>query len=80
MITEQDARTNISENIQDILVALGWNPRKLVIRSGVPQNTVYRVVRGESIPDVVHLKNIADALGVTVERLLENPENFRKVG
>lgn len=87
MITDDIAKTTISHNIKEILRVLGWNVRKLVYKSGIPQNTVYCITRGVYVPNAVHLKNIADALNVTTDRLLEipeelleNPEEFKKVG
>lgn len=77
MYTEDLVCKNVSNNIQHMLSERGWDITKLVNLSKVPRNTVYRIARGDNVPSSVHLKNIADALGVSVDWLLTNSQKMR---
>lgn len=78
VITVEDAKANISANIKRILEARGMSVRALAIRTGEPQNSVYRIVRGENEPGAVMLCRIAEALDVSIDRLVAFPEKLSK--
>ena len=69
-MSDQLAKENISRNVRAILARRKWTTSELVARTGLPTNTVYRIVRGENLPNSAHLKSIADALGVRMDRLI----------
>lgn len=75
MLTDQDCRDFVAENIRRLLAARGWKPLTLANKlSGiVPQNTIYRIVRGESYGTAPMQVAIAEVLGVTVDYLLTDP-------
>ena len=84
-MTDDDARRNVSVNIARILKARGWNTLRLaetvVGDAPTTQNTIYRIVRGESYGSVPVLAAIAEALCVTVDYLISDPEvHARKRG
>jgi transcriptional regulator with XRE-family HTH domain len=76
----QTAKKVISNNIRKCLRSRGWNVRNLVLETNEPHNTVYRVCRGDNEPRVALLANIAEALRVTVDSLLDDQfsPKFRK--
>lgn len=74
MLTSEQAKANISANVQRILENRGMSALKLAKLTKEPQNTIYRIVRGENEPGVVLLSRIAEALDVSVDRLLSFPE------
>lgn len=73
MLDRKTALKNITQNVNRILKSRGWTVADLVRASREPQNTVYRIFRGENIPDAVTLANIADALDTTTDKLMETP-------
>lgn len=75
-MTPKRAKLNIAENLQRILSARGMNTLELVRLTKEPQNTIYAIVRGESEPRAAVLASIAEALGVTVDEILQNPKKI----
>ena len=73
MIDRDHAKKNIHANLVRLLAVRGWSIRDLVFASGEPHNNVYRTVRGESVPSAVTLRNLADALDVNTDTLLNPP-------
>ncbi len=80
MITEAVAKANISRNLKKILGERVMTPYALAKATGEPQNTVYRIVRGENEPGTVLLARMAEVLECTVDDLLSDPpeENRKK--
>jgi transcriptional regulator with XRE-family HTH domain len=78
MLTTKEAKANISANIRRIITARGMSVLDLAKLTEEPQNSVYRVVRGENEPGAVLLSRIAEALDVSVDRLLSFPEKSKK--
>ena len=74
VISAEDAKANISANIRRILDARGMTPYTLAKMTGKPQNSIYRLVRGENEPGAVMLAQIAEALDVSIDRLFAYPE------
>lgn len=79
VITDEAAKRNISRNIQVLLERRKISILKFSQDIGEPQNTVYRIVRGDNMPGVALLARMAEFLMVTVDDLLSDPKNFRKV-
>jgi transcriptional regulator with XRE-family HTH domain len=80
MLTIDEAKANISANVRRILKARGMTVMNLAKLTKEPQNSVYRVVRGDNEPGAVLLARIAEALDVSVDRLLSFPEKSKKSG
>jgi len=75
VLSEQDCREFFGENVRRLIAKRGWNTLRLVeeLRGSVPQNTVYRMVRGESYGTAPMQMAIAEVFGVTVDYLLTDP-------
>ena len=71
LINKTTAKKRIATNLRRMLDARHWTVADLVRESGEAHNTVYRVFRGENVPDAVTLANIADALDTSVDLLLQ---------
>ena len=65
-----ELREIIAKNICDLRTSLGLTQQKLAERLNYSDKAVSKWERGESIPDVTVLKQIADYFGVTVDFLL----------
>lgn len=79
MISDDTAKTNISENLRTLLAAREWSVLHFARELSEPQNTVYRIVRGDNVPGVALLARMAELLDVSVDDLLLNPRKFQKV-
>jgi len=78
MMTTENAKENISANVRRMLAERGMSTYGLAKATGEPQNTVYRIVRGDNEPGAVLLAKIAEALGCTMDDLLAFPKKSRK--
>lgn len=79
MITESDARRNIAANLRRILDERRMKQTDLAKRSGESDMTVSRLLRGQNAPTITILANVAEALDVSIDRLISvPPENFEK--
>lgn len=79
MITSEELKTNLRDNLTAILARKGITPYRLAKMTGEPLNTMYRIVRGENEPGTVLLLRIAEALQVPVETLTkEKREKSRR--
>ena len=79
MMTSDDIRENIAENLRRMLEDRAWNTAKLVERSGVPTNTVYRILRGENEPSLTHIAAICDVLGCSIDRVISRPPELSQI-
>lgn len=77
MITPAEAKAFISANVKRLLAERDWPVIKLAELTGEPQNSIYRVVRGENEPGAVLLARIAEALNTSVDFLLSPPKKKR---
>ena len=69
--TELDYKRIISNNITELRKACPLTQAELAEKLNYSDKAVSKWERGESIPDVMVLKQIADIFGVTVDYLLE---------
>ena len=77
MIDKATAKERIATNLRRLIAARGWTVADLVRESHEAHNTVYRIIRGENVPDAVTLANLADVLDTSIDRLLQDiPEKF----
>lgn len=70
VVTNEDARVNIAENLQRLLAALGWKQADLARATGENEMTISYLVRGARLPSAALLARVAEALQTTVEHLL----------
>lgn len=59
----------IGENIKRLMKENGYTQMELALRSGCKQGSISSYINGKQLPKLKTLKNIAIALGVTVEEL-----------
>lgn len=80
VITDEKARQNIAANIRRLLEDRGWSQNELARRTGEYPTNISRVVRGVFAPQVGLFARIAEALDVSMDRLVSEPpqENSRK--
>lgn len=62
----------IGNNIKRLMKENGYTQKQLAIRSGCTEGAISRYVSNEREPKVRILKNIAIALGVTVDELVKD--------
>lgn len=73
MISDDDVRHNVAVNLQSLLDDRDWSQSELARRSGVWQTNISRVIREECIPTVAVLARLAEALHVSMDRLVAAP-------
>jgi transcriptional regulator with XRE-family HTH domain len=73
----EDLKQTVARNLSDLRKKKSWTQAELAERLNYSDKAVSKWERGESLPDVVILKQIADLFEVTVDFLLavEHPEN-----
>lgn len=76
MITASEVRENVAANLRRLIDDRGWSVAKLIVKTGVPQNTMYRILRGDNEPSVSHLAAICDALGCSIDKVISEPPEF----
>lgn len=84
MISKERLKLNIAENLSRLMDARGISQSELGRASETSQVLVYRLLHQVMVPNAQDLANVAEALDVTVDDLIANPEetstsiNFRK--
>jgi len=73
MISDESAVRNISENLQRLLDDRGWTQAHLAKLTGESSTTITRVVRGLNKSGPGILARIAEALDVSIDRLVGPP-------
>jgi transcriptional regulator with XRE-family HTH domain len=71
-MAHEDIPKNIAKNITELRKNAGMTQARLAEEIGYSDKSVSKWERGEGVPDIVCLKNIADMFGVTVDYLLES--------
>jgi transcriptional regulator with XRE-family HTH domain len=78
VLTDEEIKLNIAANSQRLLVIKRWSQKDLAEMAGVPPMTVSVLVRGEHMPGVGILSRVAEALDVTIDRLIAAPPSQKK--
>lgn len=73
MPSDDEARENIAANLQRILLSRGLTQTDLARATGDPVATISRIYKGQNQPLAGVLARIAEALDVSVDRLLSPP-------
>ena len=73
VLTDDEIKTNIATNIRRLLDLRGWKQCDLARESGLPEMTVSAVVRQINLAGIGTASRLAEALDVTVDRLISNP-------
>lgn len=70
-----DIKENLAENLAKFRKAAGMTQVELAEKLNYSDKAVSKWERGESVPDLYALKNIADLFGVTIDTLIKEPTN-----
>jgi len=73
LLTDEQIKSNIAANARRLLATRKWTQKELSEAADVPQMTVSVIVRGSHMPGVGILSRIAEALDVTIDRLIADP-------
>lgn len=73
MITDDQAKANISANLSRILRERGMSQPDLAAKTGIPVMTINRVIRRIHVPSSAYLARISEALDVSMDRLIAPP-------
>ncbi len=71
MMTKEDARENISQNVCRLMAETATGQRELSRKSGMDQARISLLCRGLLLPNPADLSNLAEALGTTTDGLLK---------
>ncbi len=63
-------RLLLAERLRRAMDRYGWSATELALQIDVHPNSIYRLLRGQGLPQVVQLCALADVLGVTTDWLL----------
>lgn len=64
--------------IEELRKQQGLSQSKLADMAGVSMHSIFRLEKGTRIPKLDELQKIADALGVSIEEFIDNPELLKK--
>lgn len=73
MATDGEVKSNVSANLQRLLRDRGLTRTALSQMTGDPLMTISVIVAGKHVPNVALLSRIADALDVSIDRLISAP-------
>ena len=73
MLTDEDAKRNLAANLQRLMENRLINQSQLARLTGEPVMTISRAFRGEHMPRASVLDRIAEAMDVSIDRLLGRP-------
>jgi transcriptional regulator with XRE-family HTH domain len=66
------SKQEFGRRLHSLLINKGWNQSDLAREAGIGKDSISGYIRGRSFPGPNKLKEIADALGVSKEKLLPN--------
>ena len=72
-----DIKENLAKNLATCRKAFGLTQAELAEKLNYSDKAVSKWERGESVPDLVVLKQIADFYGVTIDKLISENKNIR---
>lgn len=80
MITHEDATDYVAENVERLMVSLGMTKAELARKCKTHKMAMTRLLARTHEPTAHFLNNLAEALGTTVDALLEPPaeKNIRR--
>ena len=75
----QELKFVIAKNIQKLRLEKEWTQLELAEKINYSDKTVSKWERGESLPDIIVLKKIADIFEVTLDYLVEEEHNEKPI-
>lgn len=73
MLEEQEAKQNIAANVRQLMDARAMTQVELATEAKISQGFVSKILSASILPNALLLHNVAEALGVTSEKLLDFP-------
>jgi len=71
VITREQARQRISSHVEMLMTEKGISQSELSRLSGVAQSRISLLCKGELLPNPADLWNVAEALGTTLDGLMQ---------
>ena len=76
VITDEEAKENLATNLGRLMENRGMTQTELARITGQPVMTISRACRGQNVPRATVLSRVAEALDVSIDRLLGPPPEF----
>ena len=73
MISDDDAKKNLAANVSRLLEARDLTQMELAEMTGEHQSLISRIANGQNMPGGTVLARIAEALEISIDRLLSAP-------
>jgi len=73
IISEQRAKLNISKNVKRLMEANALTQMQLATKAAISQPFVHKILYAKILPNAVALRNVATALGVSSDALINDP-------
>lgn len=73
MISPERAKLNIAENLRSLMDNAGITQLQVAAGANISQSFVHKMLHGKILPNAVALRNVAEVLGVSTDRLIDNP-------
>ena len=73
----KDIKSNIARNIQELRKARGMTQLELAERLNYSDKAISKWERGESVPDLYVLKQLADFYNVKIDTLISAPKKVK---
>ena len=78
LLSEDRAKLNISENLRRLMKLHAMTQCKIAAKACISQSLVSKMCNGEILPNAATVRNVAEALGVTSDDLLDDPPSHGK--
>ena len=76
---KQLSKQEFGRRVYQLMIAKGWRQSDLARQSGIPKDSISTYIRGKVLPTPVSVSKLAEALGVSPEKLMpdhiESPAN-----
>lgn len=73
-MNKQEAAERLGENLHRVRTEKGLSRRRLALRAGLIEDTIYKIEKGKRAPRIGTLLNLCDALDVDADVLLKGIE------
>ena len=73
LLTEERGILNIAENLRRLMAARTMTQMDLARAAEISQPSVHRMLHGKGTPNAIDLRNVAEVLGTTSDKLMDNP-------
>ena len=78
VISDEQAKQNVAANVLRLLAARGWTQTDLAEAAHENKMMISRICRAEHVAGVGLLSRIAEALDVSIDRLVDSPPEKSK--